>query len=156
MNNIFPYLGGLISIGGLIFQAGKQSEKLNILDNKVHAQEITNNDLNKTVYDIHGKVCSIEVEIKEIKKIHQRNINPPIINDSTELAIAYCSFCFCSSFSSFLVFFFSFSFFKVKVLLLCDLSKSLILFSNNISSLLFLESLYLILLFLSLILPFLH
>jgi len=68
MNNIFPYLGGLISIGGLIFQAGKQSEKLNILDNKVHAQEITNNDLNKTVYDIHGKVCSIEVEIKEIKK----------------------------------------------------------------------------------------
>ena len=28
MNNIFPYLGGLISIGGLIFQAGKQSEKI--------------------------------------------------------------------------------------------------------------------------------
>ena len=65
--NILPYIGGIISIGGIIFQVGKQAEKLHLIENKVYANENKNNDLSKTIYDIHGKVCSIEGEIKEIK-----------------------------------------------------------------------------------------
>ena len=38
-NTIAPISRTVLSIGGLVFQIGKHSEKLDLLNNKVYAQE---------------------------------------------------------------------------------------------------------------------
>ena len=55
-----------ISIGSLVFFAGRESNRLDELIIKVHAAEVERKDIKEVIYDIHGRVCSIEQEVKHI------------------------------------------------------------------------------------------
>lgn len=68
-------LGGIISIGGIIFHCGRASESIDILFGKVECIEGESKSIHSTIYDIHGKVSStqervhsIENELKHIRK----------------------------------------------------------------------------------------
>ena len=76
-NMIAPISATVISIGGLIFQMGKHSEKLDILNNTVYAQEKKVNDNYKYINDMKmfisrtderlDKINDINDDLKEIK-----------------------------------------------------------------------------------------
>ena len=57
-----------ISIGSLVFFAGRESNRLDELITKVHAAEAERKDIKEVIYDIHGRVCSIENDIKYMKE----------------------------------------------------------------------------------------
>jgi len=57
-----------ISVGSLIFFTGKESNRLDELFTKVHAAEEERKDIREVIYDIHGRVCSMEQDIKCIKE----------------------------------------------------------------------------------------
>lgn len=61
-------LSTVISLGGLIFFAGQQTNRIDELFSKVHTQEKQQKTSNELLYDIHGKVCSIEKDIKYIQE----------------------------------------------------------------------------------------
>lgn len=58
----------LVPIAGLVFQAGKQSEKLDELFNKTFALEADQKSTREVIFEIHGKVCSMEKELSTIEK----------------------------------------------------------------------------------------
>jgi len=76
-NTIAPVTATVLSIGGLIFQIGKHSEKLDILGNVVHAQEKKVEENYKYINEIKmfitrtderlDKLNDITDDIKEIK-----------------------------------------------------------------------------------------
>jgi len=80
-NQLAPIVATIATAGGLIFQIGKHSEKLNVLGLEVLALEKKDEYNNKLLYEIHGKICkfegkfndiderfkNIEVDLKEIK-----------------------------------------------------------------------------------------
>ena len=65
-NTIAPITATVISIGGLIFQIGKHSEKLNVLGLEVQALEKKDEYSNKLLYDIHGKICKFEEKFNDM------------------------------------------------------------------------------------------
>ena len=73
-NTLAPISATVLSIGGLIFQMGRHSEKLDILNNIVHAQEkkvINNhdsiNDIKIFMSRTDEKLDDMNITIKEIK-----------------------------------------------------------------------------------------
>jgi hypothetical protein len=58
-----------IPVMGLIFQAGRQSEKLDDLFTKTYALESDQKGARDLLYDIHGKVCAMEHELKNIQDV---------------------------------------------------------------------------------------
>ena len=76
-NMIAPISATVISIGGLIFQMGKHSEKLDVLNTTVFAQEKKVNDNYKYINDMKlfitrtddrlDKINDINEDLKEIK-----------------------------------------------------------------------------------------
>ena len=76
-NMIAPISATVISIGGLIFQMGKHSEKLDVLNTTVYAQEKKVNDNYKYINDMKlfitrtddrlDKINDINEDLKEIK-----------------------------------------------------------------------------------------
>ena len=76
-NMVAPISATVISIGGLIFQMGKHSEKLDILNTTVFAQEKKVNDNYKYINDMKlfitrtddrlDKINDINDDLKEIK-----------------------------------------------------------------------------------------
>ena len=76
-STIAPISATVISIGGLIFQIGRHSEKLDILNNKVYAQEKKVDENYKYINDMKlfisrsderlDKLNDITEDIKEIK-----------------------------------------------------------------------------------------
>ena len=76
-NMIAPISATVISIGGLIFQIGRHSEKLDVLGNTVYAQEKKVNDNYKYINDMKlfitrtddrlDKINDINEDLKEIK-----------------------------------------------------------------------------------------
>jgi hypothetical protein len=76
-NMIAPISATVISIGGLIFQMGKHSEKLDVLNTTVYAQEKKVNDNFKHINDMKmfmsrtderlDKINDINEDLKEIK-----------------------------------------------------------------------------------------
>ena len=73
-NTIAPISATVLSIGGLIFQLGKHSEKLDILNNKVYAQEKKVDENYKYINDVKifmnrsdEKLDDMNTSIKEIK-----------------------------------------------------------------------------------------
>ena len=76
-NTIAPISATVLSIGGLIFQMGKHSEKLDVLNTTVYAQEKKVNDNYKYINDMKmfisrtderlDKINDINDDIKEIK-----------------------------------------------------------------------------------------
>ncbi len=57
-----------IPVAGLVFQAGRQSEKLDELFSKTYALESENKGTRELLFDIHGRVCAMEQEIHSIAK----------------------------------------------------------------------------------------
>ena len=73
-NTIAPISATVISIGGLVFQIGKHSEKLDLLNNKVYAQEKKVDENYKYINDMKifmsrsdEKLDDMNTTIKEIK-----------------------------------------------------------------------------------------
>jgi len=76
-NMIAPISATVLSIGGLIFQMGKHSEKLDVLNTTVYAQEKKVNDNFKHINDMKmfmsrtderlDKINDINDDLKEIK-----------------------------------------------------------------------------------------
>ena len=73
-NTLAPISATVISIGGLIFQIGKHSEKLELLNNKVFAQEKKVDENYKYINDMKifmsrsdEKLDDMNNNIKEIK-----------------------------------------------------------------------------------------
>ncbi len=58
----------LIAIGGLIFQMGKLSERVDIILPKVHSLELDQKSNNQTLYDIHGTVSKLEEKLDNVAK----------------------------------------------------------------------------------------
>jgi hypothetical protein len=57
-----------IPVAGLIFQAGRQSERLDDLFSKTYALEQDHKGIRDLLYDVHGKVCAMEHELQTIAK----------------------------------------------------------------------------------------
>jgi hypothetical protein len=73
-NTLAPISATVISIGCLIFQIGRHSEKLDLLNNKVYAQEKKVDDNYKYINDMKifmsrsdEKLDDMNITIKEIK-----------------------------------------------------------------------------------------
>ena len=73
-NTIAPISATILSIGGLVFQIGKHSEKLDLLNNKVYAQEKKVDENYKYINDMKifmsrsdEKLDDMNSNIKEIK-----------------------------------------------------------------------------------------
>ena len=73
-NTIAPISATVLSIGGLVFQIGRHSEKLDLLNNKVYAQEKKVDENYKYINDTKifmsrsdEKLDDMNTSIKEIK-----------------------------------------------------------------------------------------
>ena len=73
-NTIAPISATVLSIGGLVFQLGRHSEKLDLLNNKVYAQEKKVDENYKYINDMKifmsrsdEKLDDMNTTIKEIK-----------------------------------------------------------------------------------------
>ena len=67
-----PFAGGLISIGGLIFKMGQHAEKLDILDNTVHAQGNKVDSNFNIINEIHSDISILKNDISYMKEdIHE-------------------------------------------------------------------------------------
>lgn len=66
--NYITQMSGLFSIGGLVFYAGIQSNKIDELFQKAYAQEKEQKSTYSLIYEIHGKVCGIEQDLKHIQE----------------------------------------------------------------------------------------
>ena len=66
----------VITIGGIIFQVGKLSEKVDTILPKVHSLEENQKANNNVLFDIHGKVSSLNEKIdgigNDVKMIKKR------------------------------------------------------------------------------------
>ena len=61
-------LATAMSVGSLIFISGRESSRLDEVFTKVHAAEQERKNIQDVIFDIHGRVCSIEQDIKHILK----------------------------------------------------------------------------------------
>ena len=59
----------LLPIGALVFQAGMQAEKLDDLFTKTQMMEKEQKGTRDLLYDIHGKICTVEQDVKNIQKL---------------------------------------------------------------------------------------
>ena len=65
--NLLPLIGASISIGGIIFQIGKQSEKLHTIGFQVDALEKKDNEYNNFMNNINSKLLLAEEKLKNIE-----------------------------------------------------------------------------------------
>tara|TARA_R110002072_G_scaffold226172_2_gene383157 strand:+ start:3278 stop:3493 length:216 start_codon:yes stop_codon:yes gene_type:complete len=63
MNKNSVIAGYGASMVGLVFYAGQQSQRIDELFSKAHASSIEHNSIRDIIFDMHGKVCSIEEKI---------------------------------------------------------------------------------------------
>jgi len=72
LQQFLPLMGGLISVGGLIFKMGQHAEKLDVLDLKVYAQEKKVELNNNVMNDIHKELSILRNDISYMKEdIHE-------------------------------------------------------------------------------------
>ncbi len=56
-----------MSVGSLVFLSGRESNRIDEVVRKVHAAESERKDIKDVIFDMHGRVCSIEQDIKYIR-----------------------------------------------------------------------------------------
>ena len=72
LQQFLPLMGGLISVGGLIFKMGQHAEKLDVLDLSVHAQEKKVELNHNIINDIHNDLSILRNDISYMKEdIHE-------------------------------------------------------------------------------------
>ena len=57
-----------LSVGSLIFVSGREANRLDEVITKVHAAEKERKNIQDVIFDMHGRVCSMEQDIKYIKE----------------------------------------------------------------------------------------
>jgi len=65
---LVPFIGATVSIGGIIFQTGKHADKLEFLWSKVEAQEKKEEYMNTTLYEIKSDLKTLSHDIESIKE----------------------------------------------------------------------------------------
>ena len=68
MKDAMKYTGLVTALGGLVFTAGRQSERIDELFIRAHAAELERKDVKEVIYDMHGKICAIESDMKRLFK----------------------------------------------------------------------------------------
>ena len=68
MQDLAKVVGLAVTLGGLVFSAGRQSEKIDDLFTKAEAAALERQDVKSMLYDMHGKICAIESDIKRLLK----------------------------------------------------------------------------------------
>ena len=63
-----PIIGAFVTTGGILFQIGKQSEKLDTIGVKVEAQEKKDIFNNEKICEIYNKVNILQNDISNIKE----------------------------------------------------------------------------------------
>jgi hypothetical protein len=72
LQNILPLVGGLISVGGLVFKMGQHAEKLDVLDLSVHAQEKKVEINHNIINEIHNDLGILKNDISYMKEdVHE-------------------------------------------------------------------------------------
>ena len=70
--SIAPLIATSCTVGGIIFQIGKHSEKMEFLSFKVEAQEKKQNYNNEKICEIHENVSTLKNDISYIKQeVHE-------------------------------------------------------------------------------------
>ena len=67
-NAVLPFVGASLSIGGIIYQIGKQSEKIEISLLKVHALEKKEEHSYEIINNINGNMLVINEKLKNIEE----------------------------------------------------------------------------------------
>lgn len=63
----FAEKAGIYSmVGGCLIWAGVQTQRIDELMEKAHMSERKEDEHSKLLYEIHGKVCKIETDIKNL------------------------------------------------------------------------------------------
>jgi predicted component of type VI protein secretion system len=60
------YIATAISLGGAIYIYGRQAQSMYDLVCRVSKAEQTTKDIHDVIYDMHGRICAIERDIKHI------------------------------------------------------------------------------------------
>lgn len=68
MQIIGPVIAASATVGGMIFQMGKQSEKLDFLGTKVEAQEKKEEFMNEKLCEIYNKMNTLQSDISYMKE----------------------------------------------------------------------------------------
>lgn len=68
IGNLLPYIGGILSTGGIIFHIGKQSEKLDTIGLEVKALEKKDDTYNMFMNNINGKLLLADEKLKNIEE----------------------------------------------------------------------------------------
>ncbi len=75
LGNSARIVTALMAVGGVIYQTGRLTHKLDALVPQVHALENEKKDIQDTLFEIHGKVSSMNEKVdmmtedmKEIKR----------------------------------------------------------------------------------------
>ena len=63
-----PIIGAFVTTGGILFQIGKQAEKLDTIGIKVEAQEKKDIFNNEKICEIYNKVNILQNDISNIKE----------------------------------------------------------------------------------------
>ena len=63
MNKNSVIAGYGASLMGLVFYAGQQSQRIDELFSKAHASTVEHHSIRDVIFDMHGKVCSIEEKL---------------------------------------------------------------------------------------------
>ena len=67
MREIAGLIASAATAGSIIFQVGKESNRIDQLFTKAHAAEIERKETRDVIFDIHGKVTGMEKDIHYIK-----------------------------------------------------------------------------------------
>ena len=62
-----PIIASSMTVGSLVFVSGRESNRLDEVIRKAHAAEVDRKSIQEIVFDMHGRICSIEKDIKYIK-----------------------------------------------------------------------------------------
>lgn len=65
---VLPFIGATISIGGIIFQTGKHAEKIDFVFGKVEAQEKKVDYNNESLCEIKSDIKTLSNDVATIKQ----------------------------------------------------------------------------------------
>jgi hypothetical protein len=69
---VLPYLGGMLSVGGLIFKMGEHAEKIHVISGTVEAQEKRIDINHNIINEIHNDLSILRNDISYMKSdIHE-------------------------------------------------------------------------------------
>lgn len=68
VSHLSKIAGGLLAFGGIVYEMGRQSQKLGDLIPKVYALEDEQKATDITLFEIFGKVSSIEQKVIHMEK----------------------------------------------------------------------------------------